>query len=205
MSRIGVIRSGCDSFRTRSATMTPMTSGSALVLVRHAMPLVSGDIASRDWPLTEAGRSDAEALARQLDLPAGTPVVSSDELKAKQTAEAFSHEIVIDPRLREVGRPWVEGDYESTARRWLEGESVDGWEPQSDVVKRMTEAVNEAAALAGSEVCLVSHGLAITVLVADMAGVDRVEFWSQLEFPDYMTIDPRCSPVSLDMEVRGDR
>lgn len=162
------------------------------------MPLVSSDIPSREWPLSQGGRSDAEALAGQLDFPAGTTFVSSDELKAKQTAEAFATEIVIDPRLREVGRPWVEADYEATARRWLEGEHVDGWESQSDALGRMTEAASEADTRFGSGVCLVSHGLAISVLVADLAGVDRVEFWSQLRFPDYVTIDLRFSRVSLE-------
>lgn len=178
--------------------MMAMTLGSKLVFVRHAMPLVGSDLPSREWPLSEVGRSDAKALARQLDFPSGTPVVSSDELKAKQTAEAFATDVVIDPRLREVGRPWVEGDYEATARRWLEGEDLEGWEPRSDVVKRMIEAVNEADTRFERGVCLVSHGLAISVVVADLAGVDRVELWSQLRFPDYVTVDLRCSPVSLE-------
>lgn len=163
------------------------------------MPLVSSDLPSPEWPLSEAGRSDAEALARQLDLPPGAPVVSSDELKAKQTAEAFSTEVVVDPRLREVGRPWVEGDYEATARRWLEGEHLHGWESQSDALGRMTEVTNEVNTRFGSGgVVLVSHGLAISVLVADLTGVDRVEFWPQLRFPDCVTIDLRVSPVNLE-------
>lgn len=178
--------------------MTAMTSGSTLVLVRHAMPLVSKDLASQDWPLSESGRVEAERLASQLDLPADIHVVSSDELKAKQTAEAFSNEIVIDRRLREVRRPWAEGDYESTARRWLEGERVDGWEPESDVVRRMAEAANEAVTRTGTDVCLFSHGLAISALVAGLTDVDPVEFWSQLQFPDYVTVDLRSSPASLE-------
>lgn len=115
-----------------------------LVLVRHALQVVDADTPPRGWPLSDQGRSDARALARQLDLPAETYVVSSDELKARQTAEAFSHEFVIDRRLREVERPWVEGDYESVARRWLAGEGVDGWESRSDVIGRMRAAVNAA-------------------------------------------------------------
>lgn len=178
--------------------MMVMTSGSALVLVRHAMPLVSRDTVSRDWALSEAGHNDAEALASQLDFPAGTPVVSSDELKAKQTAEAFSDEILVDPRLREAMRPWVDDDYESVARRWLGGEHVDGWESRLDVVRRMTEAVNEATALPGSRVCVVSHGLAISVLVADLSGVDPVEFWTELRFPDYVKIDLRSTVASIE-------
>lgn len=143
----------------------------------------------QEWPLSDQGRSDAQALARQLDLPADTHVVSSDELKARQTAGAFSHEIDIDRRLREVHRPWVEGDYEPVARQWLAGEGVDGWESRSDVIGRMGEAVNAAATRAATAVCLVSHGLAISVLVAGLAEVDPVEFWSRLQFPDYVMVD----------------
>lgn len=166
-------------------------------MVRHAMPLVSRDTVPRDWALSGASHNDAEALASQLDFPAGTPVVSSDELKAKQTAEALSNEILVDPRLREATRPWVDDDYESVARRWLEGEGVDRWESWLNVVRRMTEAVNEAKALSGSRVCLVSHGLAISVLVADLSGVDAVEFWTDLRFPDYVKIDLRSSVARL--------
>ncbi|HUG08053.1 MAG TPA: histidine phosphatase family protein [Acidimicrobiia bacterium] len=179
--------------------MFVMPSSTSLVLVRHALPVVDRDSAPQDWPLSDQCRSDAQALARLLDLPADTHVVSSDEVKAKQTAEAFSNEIVIDRRLREVGRPWVEGDYESVARRWLEGERVDGWESRSDVVGRMTEAVEEAIARFGSGVCLVSHGLAISVLVAGLADVDPVEIWSQLRFPGYVAVDLSFSPARVEL------
>jgi broad specificity phosphatase PhoE len=168
--------------------MFAMTSSTPLVLVRHALPVVDRDIAPQEWPLSDQGRSDAQALARQLDFPADTHVVSSDELKAIQTAGAFSHEFVVDRRLREVDRPCMEGD-ESVARRWLAGEGVDGWESRSDVRRRMGEAVAAAATRAETGVCLVSHGLAISVLVADLAEVDPVEFWSRFRFPDYVMVD----------------
>lgn len=178
--------------------MLAMSIRSTLVLVRHALPLVSGDIAPRDWPLSSLGLRDAEGLASQLDLPPGTPVVSSDELKAQQTAEAFTSEIVLDPRLREARRPWVDGDYESVAHRWLEGKHLDGWESCSDVRRRMREAATEAGSRFGSGACLVSHGLAISVLVADLADVDPVEFWSELQFPDFVQIDLRSSVASIE-------
>lgn len=182
--------------------MFAMISSTPLVLVRHAMPVVDRDSAPQDWPLSDRGRSDAQALARLLDLPGDIHVVSSDVVKAKQTAEAFSNEIAIDRRLREVGRPWVEDDYESVARRWLEGERVDGWESRSDVVGRMTEPVEEATSRFGSGVCLVSHGLAISTLVADVDGVDPVEVWSRLQFPDYCVME--LGPVSPASFERGD-
>lgn len=179
--------------------MFAMTSSPCLVIVRHALAVVDRSTAPQDWPLSDQGRSDAEALFSQIDLSADVHLVSSDELKARQTAEALSSEFVTDRRLREASRPWVDGaEYHATAKRWLDGECVDGWEPQSDVVGRMSEAVDEAATRGGNDVCLVSHGLAISVLVADLAGVDPTEFWPRLRFPDYVRINLRSSPVSFE-------
>lgn len=57
---------------------------------------------------------------------------------------------------------------------------------------------DEVAARSGSRVCLVAHGLASSILVADLADVDPVEFWSELRFPDYVEIDLRWSVASLE-------
>ncbi|MFP3882026.1 MAG: histidine phosphatase family protein [Actinomycetota bacterium] len=168
-----------------------MTPGRALVLIRHAMPIIDRQVPSNRWSLSDEGRRNAETLARRLDLPGDTLVVSSDELKARQTAEAVSQSFAVDPRLAEVSRPWVENEYEITARWWLQGEDVAGWEPRASVVRRTTEALGEATTRTGSTVCVVSHGLAISTLVGEVTGADPVEFWAQLQFPDSVIFDLR--------------
>lgn len=166
-----------------------MTSRTALVLVRHATPIVDEQTPSRYWGLSEEGHRDAEALAARLDLSAGTAVLSSDEIKARETAEAFADVFVLDRRLREVTRPWVDGDHQGVARRWLAGEEIAGWESRPAVVTRMTEAVDEAIGRGGSTLCVISHGLSITVFVSALTDVDPVVFWSNLEFPDCFRLD----------------
>lgn len=178
-----------------------MAPETALILVRHAMPIVDRQVPSTRWSLSEESRRDAETLARRLDLPGDALVVSSDELKARQTAEAFGQSFAVDPRLREVTRPWVEDEYERIARRWLQGEDVGGWEPRASVVRRMTNAVGEVTTPATSTVCVVSHGLAISTLVGEVTGTDPVELWLQLQFPDSVTFDLRS--FSLASSERG--
>lgn len=174
---------------TVSTNTLAMTARRVLVLVRHGMPVVDDRASPREWVLSEDGRRRARALASRIDLPADALLVSSDEAKAKETAQELAEEFTVDQRLREVTRPWLSTDYERVARRWLAGEDLDGWEPRSDVVERMKQAVDEAFGWVQATVCVVSHGLAISALMAELSDVDPGRLWSKLGFPDSVTID----------------
>ena len=150
-----------------------------MILVRHAMPEVVPGVAPHLWELGPEGRAAARDLAGRLE---GVRVVTSDEPKALQTAEeiaaAHGAELVVDPRLREAARPaaWDQA-YHETARRYLAGEALEGWEPHADVVERF------GAAARGDIV--VTHGLALTLWLAVRGWVgESVEFWEALTFPD---------------------
>jgi broad specificity phosphatase PhoE len=145
-----------------------------VILVRHAMPEVVPGVAPHLWELGESGRAAARALAARLDGVAH--VVTSDEPKARQTAEEIAAvhaaQIVVDARLREATRPTAwDGGYRDMARRYVAGEALDGWEPHAKVKARM------AAAASGDVV--VTHGLAMTLHLG--AGA---RFWEELWFPD---------------------
>jgi broad specificity phosphatase PhoE len=151
-----------------------------LIVVRHALPEVVPGVAPHLWELGPEGRAAARALAARID---PTRVVTSDEPKARQTAEeiAAPHgaEIVVDARLREVARPaaWDEG-YRDTALRYVAGEALAGWEPHEAVVARF-------AAACGAGDVIVTHGLAMTLWLASEGLVAaRGPFWAQLAFPD---------------------
>jgi broad specificity phosphatase PhoE len=150
-----------------------------VILVRHALPEVVPGVPPRLWELGESGRASARALAQRLT---GAQIVSSDEPKAFQTAEAIAAhlgaEMAVDHRLGEVRRPeeWDDA-YRDHARSYLAGETLAGWEPREAVVARVT------AAARGDIV--VTHGLALTLWVAARGLVgERVGFWEELRFPD---------------------
>jgi GrpB-like predicted nucleotidyltransferase (UPF0157 family) len=160
-----------------------------VLFIRHAMPAVDKAVSSRLWPLSEEGREEAEDLAERLQLPESIYVVCSDEVKAKETAAAFSEQVVVDARVQEVTRPWMDGDYKSIARNWLSGEPVEGWESQDTVLIRMSDAVEEALEKADGPVVVVTHGMAMSAYIARVADLDSMRFWSGLGFPDVRIVD----------------
>jgi 2,3-bisphosphoglycerate-dependent phosphoglycerate mutase len=147
-----------------------------VILVRHAMPELDPAVPHHDWHLGEAGRAAARELAAHLSRDAR--VVSSDEPKARETAEELGLPVRLDARLREVSRPAVwRDDYRALARRYVGGESLPGWEPHDAVIARF-----RAAATAD---IVVTHGLAMTLFLGQDAA-----FWEELRFPDAWRVSP---------------
>jgi broad specificity phosphatase PhoE len=141
-----------------------------VILIRHAMPERVPGVPPREWHLGEEGRAAARTLAALL--PSGARIVSSDEPKAVETAEQLGGTVTVDPRLREVGRPsaWDDG-YRDTARRYIAGERLAGWETHDDVVERFRSAATGDI--------VVTHGMAMTLYLSE-----GVRFWEALTFPD---------------------
>jgi broad specificity phosphatase PhoE len=160
---------------------------SRVFLIRHAHTEPRADLPSPEWGLTGEGRAAARELALRdewLDL---SLVASSPELKARATAapiaEAAALDLRLEPDLREAGRPWVEGDYAALAKRYLAGEEIPGWEPAGDVRERMERAVRTLAVQAGGDLAVVSHGLALGLLL----GVPPEE-WQAMPFGDVIRV-----------------
>lgn len=172
-----------------------MISKSRVVFVRHALPVVDDTVPRGRWPLADEGQIAAQQLAARLQLPDGELVVSSEELKARQTAEAFSDQMVVDPRLNEVQRPWTPGNYRRLAETWLRGVEVEGWEAKTSAVDRMAAAVTEAIQEGDGSACLVTRGLIMSAYLETVADIDPATFWSQLQFPDARTLDPTTRQV----------
>lgn len=143
-----------------------------MILVRHGPATPDPSSLPRDWPLVE--RDACVGLGALLpDLA----VVCSDERKAVETAEALGRDFSIDSRLREVSRPWIHDpdEFRAHSHRYLAGETLAGWEPQSEALARFAEAADGI---------VVSHGTVMSLFVASRVGIDPIEFWSGLTMPD---------------------
>ena len=160
-----------------------------LLWIRHALPSPDPATPARDWPLTPEGREEAARLARSLTALAPVSVVTSDERKAIETAEAICDALGLDPAevcagLREVERPWTDGDYRAVASEYLRMGAAPGWEPRDEVLRRISTALAEHWQPEGTTIA-VGHGLAMSVWAASVVdGLDIVEFWENLGFPD---------------------
>lgn len=161
-----------------------------LLLVRHgetasnvAMAL---DSLPPGPPLTEAGRAQAEALARDLaDVPV-TAVHASVAVRAQQTAApvAAAHglEVQVVDGVQEIfcgeleGRSDREayGTFMSTVRSWADGDldvPLPGGESGRQVLDRYLAAVEEVTAGRAEDdvVVLVSHGASLRMAALALA------------------------------------
>ena len=161
-----------------------------LIWVRPALPAPDPATPARDWPLTPEGRDAAVSLARTLRmLRPPLSVVTSDERKAVETAGAICDALDLAPAevcagLREVERPWTDGDYRTAARAYLRSGSAPGWEPRDEVLGRVATGLVDHWRPEGTTIA-VGHGLAMSIWAAEaIDGLDAIGFWENLRFPD---------------------
>jgi broad specificity phosphatase PhoE len=142
-----------------------------------------------DIPLSDAGRSQAQALARRLAGRGIATVHASDLSRARETAQIVAAildlpAVRLDPRLRERGF----GCFEGLTREECQARHPEAWaryaldrrdtppqaEPHADVVSRIMSAMNDVAAAARPEepgsTLVVSHGGALRSFVGAVTG-----------------------------------
>jgi broad specificity phosphatase PhoE len=160
-----------------------------VVLVRHAMPVIEPEVPADLWRLGAHGRAAARELAGAL--PQAPFAVSSDELRARQTAEEMvavcGGTLTVDARVAETRRPRVwDANFAELARQFVAGRRHRGWETHDAVVSRFDAAVGEAlGASGGAPVVVVTHGQVLTLWLRSVGALDDApRFWSELAFPD---------------------
>ena len=141
-----------------------------IVLVRHGE--TPGNVERRlqfpDTPLSERGRSQAQRLAARLANRDVGAILSSDYLRAHQTAQAVQaacgRDLELDPGLRERhfgelrGRAYADLETDPFAADYHPpgGES---WEDLHQRVDEVWSRVVERAARTAGELVVVTHGL----------------------------------------------
>jgi broad specificity phosphatase PhoE len=174
-----------------------VSEGRGIIFVRHAMPGVTRGLSSKLWGLSEAAKEDCVLLAHALPEQLAPAVYTSSEVKAKETATVIALrrglEVVVDEGFGEVDRPeiWDE-DYRGVVKRYLSGSEEPGWEPRGSVETRFNDAVKRSLRGAPQgEAVVVSHGIALSLYIASVAGIGVVRFWEALTFPDAWRVDLR--------------
>ncbi|CAG1015791.1 phosphoserine phosphatase [Anaerolineales bacterium] len=160
---------------------------------------------SPDAPgLNDFGITQARSVLDQLPCTKFSAIYSSDLSRAIQTAELISESlnltVTIDPRLREINLGAWEGmlsnDIKVRYPRELwerERNPFDAHAPQGesprDVAQRVITAVNEIAHRhPGESVIIVSHGVALAVIICHAQGMSMDKVYENI--PDNVT--PGC-------------
>jgi broad specificity phosphatase PhoE len=168
-----------------------------LFLVRHGRPVVDRSRPAHEWELDPAAYDDVWALRSSGRLPARALWFSSPEPKALSTAELLTDgDVGVVEGLREHvrdGTEWVD-DFDDAVRRAFavpDAVAVPGWEPIAACRDRVVRAADGIlAAGGGSDVVLVGHGTAWTVLAAVLTRTEPdLERWRALAMPDVIALD----------------
>lgn len=149
-----------------------------------------------DPPLTERGRRQAQATAKELASVGFEAIYSSDLARAHQTAQALAEEIglevQLDPRLREIDQgEWqgvLIGDIRTGWPEEIQGWEQDPWhhhppggERLEEVQQRLLAAIDEIVANHWQgTVAIFAHKLPIALLKIRYQGHPPEKLWSLL-------------------------
>jgi len=166
-----------------------------------------------DSMLTGAGKNAAAAIARVLreEIPVGAKVelISSDLLRARQTADEvsalFDLETIVEPRLREKSY----GEAEGRPQQWLDqrfipppalgdrmnhDEGIRGSETRGEFARRVYAAIQEILGHDCEHQVIVTHGGALTFVVSA---------WIEMPFQSLGSVR-FCAPAGSITRLRQD-
>jgi alpha-ribazole phosphatase len=180
-----------------------------LIVVRHGQTEANaaGHLLGRtDVALTELGRQQASRVATALQEFDIARVVSSPLRRARETAQALGHPVVVDDR-------WIELDYGEFEGRPVSGVPAEDWarwrndlefappggESLADLGRRVRAACDDLVPLAREEnVVVVSHVSPVKAALAWALGVsDSVSWRSYVAVASIMRIGFGGSGPSL--------
>lgn len=166
--------------------MSP-TTATTFYIVRHGQTLwnVARKIQGHtDNPLTEIGTEQAKLLAKELEHIHFDAIVSSDFIRAKQTAEIIASEknisLILSAQLRERNMGTFEGKYLKTKKdyldlsRWFAKTNNTkrrkiGVENDDEVMDRLLTFFRETAMqYQGKTLLLVTHGSLMKALLVHL-------------------------------------
>lgn len=149
----------------------------------HPQVAIDPAVPVPDWPLSDLGRARVQALAGAPWLADTRAIVSSDEVKARETAALIGAMLGltpgIDPALNEIDRSSTgylpHDQHEAMADAFFANpdRSVQGWEPASQVQARGLAAIRDHVARhRGGDLLIVGHGGIGTLSWCALAGQD---------------------------------
>ncbi|KFC68791.1 phosphoglycerate mutase [Devosia sp. LC5] len=176
-----------------------------LILIRHSAPLIDPAVPARDWMLSTEGQAASVTLAERLANHGIGAVISSDEPKACQTAEAIAATLQlpleVDRDLREHERANVgflpRLEFEAGIARFFAhpGELVFGEETADQVFLRFSAAVERSMGQNRGTIALLTHGTALTLYLARTTGIAPLPFWRALTLPMAIAVEGRALTV----------
>lgn len=169
-----------------------------LHLVRHGRPLIEPGRPASGWRLADPAAPELRRLRVYLEANVSSATWhSSDEPKALATARALTDgEIEVEPALSEAMRTdWFpdQKDFAAAVSRAFAAPgraARPGWESFDQTRERVAGAVARIVERSATDVVLVGHGTAWTLVVSEITGrPPDVDAWRRLRMPDLCSLD----------------
>lgn len=174
-----------------------------VVLIRHAESIEDPDRPPSEWQLSSRGKELSHVLGVCLSPCGLRRIVTSPEEKAWATASAVAEvlelNVITDDRLREVQRPWTEGNFVDVVVRYLQGNLIEGWEPIEQVASRLVDSLVSHSG--DGPIGVVTHGTAMACLVDANTPTNRALFWSDLTMPDAWALSGKSTTRLFHLET----
>ena len=171
-----------------------------LILVKHSVPEIYGDQPANTWKLSEEGRSRAQHLAEELKSFEPDVILSSEEPKAKETAEIVANDLGLKmqmfPDLHEHDRsnvPYLSHDaFQASMRDFFQepDQLVFGRETANQVYARVYQAIHHILnEYRNKTVVIVTHGTVISLFVSRLTESSDFELWTKIGLPSFIAMD----------------
>lgn len=178
-----------------------------LILVKHAQPQVDPRWPAREWSLAPDGQRQSRRLAQRLAPFLPARIISSDEIKAIQTAAILAEQLgtthCVQPDLDEHRRlqagylPAVEFQQTLADLFARPAQRVYGSESADEAHARFRAAVlGIMQRNTSGNIIIVTHGTVISLFVSRLSDQDGYTLWRQLGLPSYVVLDLPALAVS---------
>ena len=168
-----------------------------LVLIKHARPEIDNNRPASEWALSEEGRLACPALAEAIRPHAPASIVSSDEPKARETAELIGRALnivpTVAPDLHEHDRSNVRfmppREFISMMALFFKERSrlVLGRETAEQALRRFDNAVDAILGASGEQnIGVVTHGTVLALIASAHGAGDAFTLWRQLGLPSFL-------------------
>lgn len=168
-------------------------------LIRHPHTQAVAGVPSARWELSERGKTELESLMSHSLWDVAIHTYTSSEQKASSVGEMALKQRQIPTtahdELGELNRPWTGGrtNYNEIVASAFQtpDQAQDGWESVRSGFNRVKTFLTQTAANERTPAAIVSHGLVLSAVRADILGQDkvRIEDWQSLPFASVATVD----------------
>ena len=172
----------------------------ALVLVKHARPVLDPSKPAKEWRLAAEGELQSKRLASRLRAFAPLRLVASPEPKASRTGQLVAAELGLQVSsvegLRELDRPVLslmsKAEYErKNAAIFADlDRRILGAESGRNALDRFSAAVGaELAWTEAQSLVVITHGTVISLIVGAHNEIDAFELWRKLACPSFVVLE----------------